>query len=151
MYKQHAQFNIFIALPLFLGAMHYFLHPVRNLMLTFTGAFVYSTLFMNPDLDLASQIRLFSIRGFFTLPFRSYAKLFSHRGLSHNLVLGSFTRIAWLVGWGGLIFFIVYRTLPTQGTFLKFYKHYQPFILYSLGGICLADWSHLLLDINWKK
>ncbi|MCB1071684.1 MAG: DUF2227 family putative metal-binding protein [Chlamydiales bacterium] len=146
MYKEHAKFNIFIALPILLGAMYYFLHPVRDLMLTFSGAFVYSTLFMNPDLDLANQIRLFSIRGFLTLPFRSYAKFFSHRGLSHNLLLGSFTRIAWLMGWGCLIFLVLYKTLPTKGTFLSFYKHYQPFILYGLAGICFADWGHLLLD-----
>ena len=146
MYKEHAKFNIFIALPLLLGAIYYFLHPVRDLMLTFSGAFIYSTLFMNPDLDLANQIRLFSVRGLLTLPFRSYAKVFSHRGLSHHLLLGSFTRIAWLLGWGCLLFFIIYKTLPTKGTFLSFYKHYQPFILYALGGICLADWGHLFLD-----
>lgn len=146
MYKEHAKFNIFIALPILLGAMYYFLHPVRDLMLTFSGAFVYSTLFMNPDLDLANQIRLFSIRGFLTLPFRSYAKFFSHRGLSHNVVLGSLTRIAWLMGWACLIFLALYKTLPSKGTLLSFYKHYHPFILYALAGVCLADWGHLLLD-----
>ncbi len=146
MYKEHAKFNIFIALPILLGALYYFLHPVRDLMLTFSGAFVYSTLFMNPDLDLANQIRLFSIRGFLTLPFRSYAKFFSHRGLSHNVVLGSLTRIAWLMGWGCLVFLVLYKTLPSKRTLLSFYKHYQPFILYALAGVCLADWGHLLLD-----
>lgn len=146
MYKEHAKFNIFIALPVLLVALYYFLHPVRDMMITFTVAFTYSTLFMNPDLDLANQIRLFSLRGFLTLPFRFYAKLFSHRGLSHNPILGSFTRIAWLMGWGCIIFFIVYKSMPTKETFLTFYKHYKPFILYSLAGICLADWGHLLLD-----
>ncbi len=151
MYKEHAKFNIFIVLPILLGGMYYFLHPVRDLMFTFTGAFIYSTLFMNPDLDLANQIRLISIRGFLTLPFRSYAKLFSHRGLSHHPLFGSFTRIAWLIGWGGIIFFLVYKSVPTKGTFLKFYKNNQPFILYCLGGVCLADWGHLLLDIKSSK
>lgn len=148
MYKQHAQFNIFIALPVLLGAIYYFLHPHRPFMITFAGAFTYSTLFMNPDLDLANQIRLFSIRGLLTLPFRSYAKIFSHRGLSHSPLLGSFTRIAWLFGWGALIFLAIYQTLPAKGDFLKFYKHYEPFILYSLAGICFADWGHLLLDMK---
>ncbi|MDN3509544.1 MAG: DUF2227 family putative metal-binding protein [Candidatus Neptunochlamydia sp.] len=146
MYKRHAKFNIFIALPILLGVMYYFLHPVRGLMLTFSGAFVYSTLFMNPDLDLANQIRVFSIRGFLTFPFRSYAKFFSHRGLSHNVVLGSFTRIAWLMGWGFLSFLVFYKTLPSKEGLLSLYEHYQPFILYGLAGVCLADWGHLLLD-----
>lgn len=151
MYKQHAQFNIFIALPILLGVIYYFLHPIRPLMITFTGAFVYSTLFMNPDLDLAHQIRLGSIRGILSLPFRSYSKVFSHRGLSHNVLLGSFTRIAWLLGWAAIIFLIVYKSLPTQKSILRFYKAYEPFILYGFGGVCFADWGHLLLDMKESK
>jgi len=151
MYKQHAQFNLFIALPILLGAMYYFLHPTRELMLTFAGTFAYSTLFMNPDLDLANQIKLFSIRGILTLPFRSYAKFFSHRGLSHHLILGSFTRILWLLAWGALGFLLIYKTLPQKKDLLKVYFQYQPFFLYSLAGICLADWGHLLLDMKEVK
>jgi len=101
-YKTHSKFNLFIALPILLGAAFYFLHPPRNLMLTFAIVFSYSTLFMSPDMDLAYQIRLFSLRGLFSIPFRSYAQLFSHRGLSHNVLLGSVTRILWLAGWGAL-------------------------------------------------
>lgn len=151
MYKQHAQFNLFIALPVLMGAIYYFLHPARDLMLTFAGTFAYSTLFMNPDLDLANQIRLMSLRGVLSLPFRSYAKVFSHRRLSHHPLLGSFTRIVWLAGWAALGFLIVYKSLPSQKSLLKFYYHYQPFILYSLAGICFADWGHLLLDMKEGK
>lgn len=146
MYKGHAKFNLFLALPILLGGMYYFLHPHRDLMITFAAVFTYSTLFMNPDLDLANQIKLFSIRGLLTFPFRSYAKFFSHRGLSHNVILGSATRILWLAAWGTLVFFIMYKSLPTKASLYKFYRHYQPFILYSAAAICLADWCHLLLD-----
>ncbi|NGX51630.1 MAG: hypothetical protein K1060chlam2_01503 [Chlamydiae bacterium] len=145
-YSGHARFNLFLALPLLLGALYAFLHPSRDLMITFASVFVYSTLFMNPDLDLANQIKLFSIRGLFALPFRSYAALFSHRGLSHNLIVGSITRILWLAGWGALIFLAIYKTLPTEASLRRFYHHYQPFILYSFAAISLADWCHLLLD-----
>ena len=151
MYREHARFNLFIALPILLGGMYYFLHPHLNFIITFASAFIYSTLFMNPDLDLANQIRLFSIRGILSLPFRSYSKFFCHRGLSHNLLLGSLTRIAWLLGWAILFFLIVYKTLPTKLSILKLYKHYQPFILYGLAGVCLADWGHLLLDMKESK
>jgi len=151
MYKQHAQFNLFIALPILIGALYYFLHPKMGLILTFSGTFAYSTLFMNPDMDLASQIRLSSIRGILSLPFRSYSKLFSHRGLSHNMIVGSLTRIVWLLVWGALIFLIVYQSLPTKGTLLKFYKEHQAIILYALSGVCLADWGHLLLDMKESK
>lgn len=148
LYKTHVKFNVFIFLPILLGAIYYFLHPIQDLMLIFSGSFVYSTLFMNPDLDLAHQIRLFSIRGLFTLPFRLYAKLFSHRGLSHHIALGSLTRIIWLMGWAALIFFACYKTLPSTGTVLSFYKRYEIFLLYGFAGICFADWGHLLLDIK---
>lgn len=145
-YKEHSKFNIFVALPVLLAGAFYFLHPHHYLLLTFAGTFVYSTLFMSPDMDLAYQIRLFSLRGFFSLPFRSYAQFFSHRGLSHNFVLGSATRILWLAAWGCLIFVLIYEALPTQASLLKFYKRHQFYILYGLAGICLADWCHLLLD-----
>ena len=125
MYKEHAQFNLLIALPLLLAAGYFFLHPKRDLLLIFGGTFAYSTLFMNPDMDLANQIRLFSLRGFFSLPFRSYSKFFSHRGLSHNLLLGSATRILWLMGWGVLGFILYYEALPTQKSLLSFYHMHE--------------------------
>jgi len=150
-YKQHSKFNIFIALPILLAGAFYFMHPHSYSLLTFAGTFVYSTLFMSPDMDLAYQIRLRSIRGILSLPFRSYASLFKHRGLSHNIILGSATRILWLIGWGCLIFFVIYQSLPAKSTVLKFYKAYQPYFLYGFAGICLADWCHLLLDIKVKK
>lgn len=145
-YKEHSKFNIFVALPVLLAAAFYFFHPHHYLLLTFAGTFVYSTLFMSPDMDLAYQIRLYSLRGFFSLPFRSYAQFFSHRGLSHNFVLGSVTRIIWLAAWGCLAFVVIYKALPTQSSLLKFYKRHEFYILYALAGICLADWCHLLLD-----
>ncbi|MCB1110968.1 MAG: DUF2227 family putative metal-binding protein, partial [Chlamydiia bacterium] len=129
----------------------YFLHPPRDLMLTFAGTFAYTTLFMSPDMDLATNIRLKSIRGVLSLPFRSYAKVFSHRGLSHHPIFGSFTRIVWLLAWGALAFLIVYKSLPSQKSLLKFYKLHEMFILYALGGICFADWGHLLLDLKEGK
>ncbi|MCB1115815.1 MAG: DUF2227 family putative metal-binding protein [Chlamydiia bacterium] len=145
-YKAHAKFNLFVALPLLVGGLAYFFHPKPEELITFAATFAYATLFMNPDVDLASQIRLFSIRGLLTLPFRSYAAFFRHRGLSHNLILGSFTRIIWLFGWGALIFFILYKTLPNTGTLMKFYKRHEFYLIYALAAICLADWGHLLLD-----
>lgn len=150
-YKGHTKFNLLLALPILMGATYYFMHPHYYLLLTFAGAFTYSTLFMSPDMDLAYQIRLLSLRGILSIPFRSYAGLFSHRGLSHNVLLGSATRILWLMAWGCLIFFAVYKSLPTKSTCLKFYKLHQSYILYGLAGVCFADWCHLLLDRKEKK
>lgn len=150
-YKTHSKFNLLIALPILLVGTYYFIHPHHDRLITFGGAFVYSTLFMSPDMDLAYQIRLFSLRGILTLPFRSYAQFFRHRGLSHHLILGSATRILWLVLWGLVLFFLIYQSLPTKVSLLKFYKMYKPYIFYSLAGICFADWCHLLLDLKRGK
>ncbi len=146
LYKGHVKFNLLIALPLLLAGIYFCIKPTYPFIVTFGVVFTYCTLFMNPDLDLANQIRLFSIRGLLTLPFRSYAKLFSHRGLSHNLLLGSLTRILWLSGWALLGFVIYFKAFPTKKSLLSLYYSYQPYIFYGLAAICLADWCHLLLD-----
>ena len=150
-YKKHTQFNLFVALPILVGSAYFVFHPSYQLLMTFALVFTYTTLFMSPDMDLANQIRLFSIRGLFSLPFRSYAKFFSHRGLSHHVLLGSLTRIFWLAGWGTLIFLGIYKSLPHKKDLLKFYSLYQPYFLYALAGVCSADWGHLLLDRKSPK
>lgn len=148
MYKTHTRFNLLVALPILGVGIYYLLHPPLAFVGTFIVAFTYTTLFMNPDLDLANQIRLFSLRGLFSIPFRSYAACFRHRGLSHHFVLGSLTRIVWLLGWLFIVFFLTYKALPSQKSLITMYTQYQPFILYGLAGVCFADWAHLLLDIK---
>lgn len=150
-YKTHAAFNVFLALPALVLVIYYLLDPHYALLITFVSAFVYSTLFMNPDLDLAYKIKLVSLRGFLSLPFRSYSLVFKHRGISHSLIFGSLTRIFWLAGMAVIIFYLIYKTLPSGRSFSQFYEQYKFFIWYAAAGICLADWSHLLLDIKIRK
>jgi uncharacterized metal-binding protein len=147
-YKGHCFFNILLTLPAMIAAQYYLLHPKPVLLFTFVTTFLYTTFFMSPDLDLVHNIKLFSLRGFFSIPFRAYSKIFKHRGISHSFIFGSLTRIAWLVGIGCLFFYCVYRTFPTQASFLHYWHCYRPFCLYALAGICIADWSHLLLDLK---
>ncbi len=147
LYKTHVAFNITLALPIISIGVYHFLDPNWKLGLTFIGAFVYSTLFMNPDLDVANRIKLFSLRGLFTLPFRGYAKLFKHRGISHSIFLGSLTRIAWLGILGLLLFYLPYQILPEKKDVFAFFHQYKYPIFYGLAGIGFADWSHILLDI----
>ncbi len=149
-YKGHCSFNICVALPVLVAAQFYFLHPQPFLLYTFMGAFVYTTFFMSPDLDLVHNIKLRSLRGFFSIPFRAYSQLFKHRGISHSFFWGSLTRIAWLGGLGLLVFFLVYQTLPSEAYFKFYWKAYKPILLYGFAGICLADWSHLLLDLKLR-
>ena len=103
---------------------------------------------MSPDLDLANQIKLVSIRGFFTFPFRAYAKFFRHRGLSHSIIFGTLTRILWLGLIGLGIFFAIYKAVPKTQDFLSFFFKHKAYILTGLAGVFFADMCHLLLD--WK-
>ena len=146
LYKTHATFNIVVALPLLIWAGIYFLNPTLGQLIIFAATFAYATLFMSPDLDLANKIKLFSLRGLLSLPFRGYSRLFRHRGLSHSLFFGTLTRILWLGALLYLILFLFRRELPNQTQVLILLKN--PSFLFGLTGIALADMCHLLLDIK---
>lgn len=141
-YKTHTGFNLFFMLPALVGFGYYFFQPSEKALIVFTATFTYATLFMNPDLDLVHKIKLFSLRGFITLPFRGYSKIFKHRGISHSFLLGSFTRIIWL----SFVLFLVCFSFSFSDYLFSFYKNFKTYFIYALIGICLADWSHLLLD-----
>lgn len=141
-YKTHTGFNLFFMLPALVGFGYYFFQPSEKALVVFTATFTYATLFMNPDLDLVHKIKLFSLRGFITLPFRGYSKIFKHRGISHSFLLGSFTRIIWLSS----ILLLLSFSFSFSESIFSFYKHFKTYFIYALTGICLADWSHLLLD-----
>ncbi len=146
-YKTHAKFNLFLALPIVLGVLFYLFHPTWRQMSLFGGCFVYSTLFMSPDMDLAHQIKFFSIRGMLTSPFRLYSKIFSHRGMSHSILFGTLTRIGFLSLLALLSLWLINQTFPNPDTFLIFLKSHQVMILYAFSGLFIADLCHLLLDI----
>lgn len=144
-YKTHARFNLFLALPLLIWALVYFIRPDIEYVFVFTGAYFYGTLFMNPDLDLAHQIKLFSVRGFLTLPFRSYSKIFRHRGISHSIPWGTVTRVLWLMMILILTMFLLDYTIRKK-KFFQFVSDYRFFFLYGFTGLVLADFCHLILD-----
>lgn len=154
-YAGHARFNLLLLLPI-AGSAAYFLGlPLPSILLA-AGAFAYGTLFMSPDLDLAYQIRLASLRGILSIPFRSYARLFSHRGLSHSILFGTATRLIWLLLFILLALFFWNLVAPLvhlrpSRPFEETLRHYQPQLLCCLAGLLLADWGHLLLDRFGKK
>ena len=147
LYKTHTKFNL-ILLPILIIAIYKLFHPATSSIYIFSSFFVYSTLFMNPDMDVSNQIKLFSLKGFFTLPFRFYSIIFKHRGISHSLFWGTLTRVLFLAAFFISILLIFNFSIPTKTDIIKFYFNYKPFILYGFFGIFLADICHLLLDIK---
>lgn len=150
-YKTHNIFNIFITYPIFSFIIYSFFHFSLYEFLIFSSVYFYCSFFMSPDVDIAHKIKFFSLRGFLTFPFRSYSRIFKHRGLSHHLLLGSITRIVWLSLWALLILYLCHLPLK-KPSFIKFIKSYQSEIIWSFTAIFLADLSHILLDkIKVKK
>jgi uncharacterized metal-binding protein len=139
-YRTHVTVNLFLGLPLGLAALKYTALSTPADMGAFTAAFIYGTLFLHPDMDLARNIRLFSLKGLLTLPFRPYSYLFRHRGISHMPIIGTLTRVLWLMGFMWLLFSCLDWAYP------HIIDWNQPLIWFGIGGIATADFFHVLLD-----
>jgi uncharacterized metal-binding protein len=64
-------------------------------LLAFLGGFAFSMIFLTPDLDLVRS-RPTRRWGRLSILWWPYAKIFRHRGVSHHIVWGPLTRIAYL-------------------------------------------------------
>lgn len=130
-YRTHVTVNLLLGLPLSLAALKYSAQLQIPEVLAFALAFTYGTLFLHPDLDLVHKIKLFSLRGILTLPFRPYSLIFKHRGISHIPIIGTLTRVLWLLG----LFWVF--ALPVWTS---------PFFWFALSGLAMADLCHIFLD-----
>jgi len=152
-YKDHSRFNCAL-LPLLIGAIVFSFNPPVKNIIYFSLAFLYGTFFMNPDLDLARKIKLLSLRGFLSIPFRSYSYVFKHRGISHSVLFGTITRVTWLFLFILGVLYIIYKKSVTQKDLMLFLNAYKEILSYVFFGLFTADLSHLFLDkrlFNWKR
>ena len=128
-------------MPVFLGGLY--LYELRwPELLTFAGAYLFSSLMLSPDLDLRSNSarRRWGILGFIWVP---YTKVFKHRGLSHNLLLGPLTRIGYLFLLGALVVF----ALNYFGLRANIRVQLDKEILAMIGiGLYLPNVLHILYD-----
>ncbi len=141
-YKTHIRFNLFLALPTLLGISWVVAHPTFQMLLLFSAVFAYATFFFNPDLDLAARIKLFSLRGILTLPFRVYSMIFRHRGISHHPLFGTLTRLVWF---GGLFYAVLALFFSIKNPSFVLLD-YQQELIFGASAIFCADLCHLLLD-----
>ena len=137
---RHLRLELFL-LPVFLAGLY--LYGLRwPGLLTFAGAYLFSSLFLSPDLDLRSNTarRRWGFLGFVWVP---YTKVFKHRGLSHNLLLGPLTRIGYLF----LVGFIVIYALNYFGLRANIQVHLGKEVLVMTGiGLYLPNSLHILYD-----
>lgn len=139
-YRTHISVNLFLGLPLSLAALKYAVLSTPNDIFSFAAAFIYGTFFLHPDLDLARNIRLFSLKGILTLPFRPYSYFFRHRGISHMPLIGTITRVVWLLAFFWLIYFAIGWAFPQL-------NWDEPLLWFAIGGLAVADLIHVLLDL----
>jgi uncharacterized metal-binding protein len=139
-YRTHVTLNLFLGLPLTLAAIKYTVLTTPIDTISFVAAFIYGTFFLHPDLDLARQTRLFSLKGLLTLPFRPYSYLFHHRGISHMPLIGTLTRVLWLIVFFGILFSCFDWAYP------DIIPWDAPYVWFGLAGLTVADLFHVLLD-----
>jgi uncharacterized metal-binding protein len=144
-YRTHVKVNLCLGLPVSLVTLKYTGLGQPLELVAFSFAFIYGTFFLHPDLDLTRNIRLFSIKGLLTLPFRPYSYFFRHRGISHFPLIGTLLRLAWLLFFLWLVFsffdWAVFRINPWN----------QPAIWFGIAGLAMADLIHIVLDRFSKK
>ncbi|MCH9631258.1 MAG: hypothetical protein S4CHLAM37_12800 [Chlamydiia bacterium] len=145
-YKTHNSFNILFLLPLAAAGVYLYMNPTNMQLIVFVSVFLYATLFMSPDMDVANKIRWLSLRGLLSIPFKSYARVFKHRGISHSIFLGTLTRILWLFGFCAIVLYFcdVFFIARTKAEI--FYKMYKKELLFALLAVFLADIGHIFLD-----
>ena len=156
--KTHTRVNLLI-LILFLPLLYLYLKIKVELIIVGMIVYTYSTLFFNPDTDLANQVKFFSLKGLLTLPMRiCYAPFFKHRGLSHSL-WGTITRIFSL----SLFLIIIRFSLLVFISFLKWkgvtfndikgiahgeVKHYGLEFSYLVNVIIPSYWEYFLVSVT---
>ena len=140
-------------LPFFLvGGMAFreYVHPFSvELFWLFTFGYVFSMTFLSPDMDLSQSVS-YRNWGVFRLFWWPYAKIFSHRGISHSFFFGTLTRVLYL----GVVF----------SPFGVFLCHFYPKVCEALGkwfvesperilalylGLFVPNALHVLLD-RWR-
>ena len=125
---------------------------VYTLLPAFVAAYLFSSLLLSPDLDLARSGPQ-SRWGLFRVLWLPYAGMFRHRGLSHNPLFGPLTRIAYL----GLLAAGVLAGLHYGFEMeLKFLEHwwedFQGRPLWAVGiGMFLPNELHILADKLFKN
>lgn len=121
-------------------------------------------LFITPDMDLEGRthtenlLRKIPVIGLlFQVSWYLYALLFAHRGLSHNIFIGTLSRIIYslllIIFWLLLVTGIIYITGNTNNQiWLTVYNWLQCYVTIPMLFIWfLQDCNHYLLDILFDK
>lgn len=109
---------------------------------SFLCAYLFSSLFLSPDLDLARS-RASRRWGIGRIVWFPYAALCRHRRMSHHLLLGPLTRILYL---GGVLLGLLFGLALVTGRSLSFSWPSWQIVAAILSGLYLPNQIHILVD-----
>ncbi|MCS6902892.1 MAG: metal-binding protein [Candidatus Bipolaricaulota bacterium] len=136
-----------ITLPLWIALFYLFIDTSWLSVALFGGAYLFSSLFLSPDLDLRHNAarRRWGLLGFIWLP---YTKVFKHRGVSHSLLFGTLTRLGYLALLAVLIGFALsyWNVWNPSATRLPWTKLDLGVVGVLLAGLWLPNILHALVD-----
>jgi len=159
--KTHLRFNLLVG-SIITGLL-FGLGLKWIIVVSFVAGYLFSTLIFSPDSDLNLSKKASWLRPILY----PYSLLFKHRGLSHNIFLGTLTRLVY----GLVVVFVFYLVLykmgyleqtPVSGWhhfigFLRGYNYGDPIyqgVTWIFIGMVMADWGHIFLDTLssfWRK
>jgi len=113
----------------------------------FLGAYLFSSLFLSPDLDLweSRATRRWWIGRILWYP---YSKVFRHRRASHHLILGPLTRIVYL---GGLVLLGAWGWSRITHQRLLLPSLRTEILLPIIIGLYIPNQVHIMTDRIWSK
>ena len=128
----------------------------RQPALSFVAAYLFSSLLLSPDMDLARsnpQNRW----GILRVLWWPYARLFRHRGWSHNPLLGPLSRVLYLgvivaLLWTGLHYWLSVEMVEL-GDLVKWWKRQleEEWLWALIAGLLLPNELHILADRLMKN
>jgi uncharacterized metal-binding protein len=144
--ETHTVINLGLLAVIIAAAIIIFSASIKGVVL-FAVGFLFSTLFLSPDLDLKDNCSS-NNWGFFKLIWRPFSFFSSHRGISHSLIFGPLIKLLYLCAIIFVVFhladFIVFRN--TDIDFITILQNNKKEIICILGGVYLAHVAHVLLD-----
>lgn len=105
----------------------------------FTLAYVFSTYFVNPDMDTNSLI--YKRWKLLRIVWKPYKDLFKHRHMSHHIIFGPLSLI-------GYFAFLIFLLVLATGTEVNFF---DVRLLVPCAGMFVAIELHILADMIVKK
>ena len=109
---------------------------------SFLSSYLFSSLFLSPDLDLA-QRRASRRWGIGRVVWFPYAAMCRHRRLSHHLLFGPLTRILYL---GGIVLGLLFGLAFLTGRSVSFSRPSWQVVAAILSGLYLPNQIHILVD-----